>query len=152
MLTDLGKSLVSFFPSLECATLPIPSTKRDIIRGIVEQQDNLKPAMQRSMLSSNKSSRKLLQKKGVDGTTTVNGNALAALAGGYVEAVNRPGVLPHLDQGWQAVVRLELKEVSYKLVRECEREMEEASEGNLPMEEINLFRIHQQTLKKRRAF
>ena len=108
--------------------------------------------MQRSMLSSNKSSRKLLQKKGVDGTTTVNGNALAAPAGGYVEAVNRPGVLPHLDQDWQAVVRLELKEVSYKLVRECEREMEEASEGNLPMEEINLFRIHQQTLKKRRAF
>ena len=43
-LTDLGKSLVSIFPSLECATLPIPSTKRDIIRGIVEQQDKLKPA------------------------------------------------------------------------------------------------------------
>ena len=43
-LTGLGKSLVSLFPSLECATLPIPSTKRDIIRGIVEQQDNLKPA------------------------------------------------------------------------------------------------------------
>ena len=43
-LTDLGKSLVSLFPSLECATLPIPSTKRDIIRGILEQQDKLKPA------------------------------------------------------------------------------------------------------------
>ena len=43
-LTDLGKSLVSHFPSLESATLPIPSTKRDIIRGIVEQQDKLKPA------------------------------------------------------------------------------------------------------------
>ena len=43
-LTELGKSLVGLFPSLECATLPIPSTKRDIIRGIVEQQDKLKPA------------------------------------------------------------------------------------------------------------
>ena len=43
-LTDLGKSLVCLFPSLECATLPKPSTKRDIIRGTVEQQDKLKPA------------------------------------------------------------------------------------------------------------
>ena len=76
----------------------------------------------------------------------MNGKALAALAGGYVEAVNRPGALPDLDQGWQAVVRLELKECSYKLVREYEREMEEALEGNLPMEERNLLRIHQQTM------
>ena len=68
-----------------------------------------------------------------------------------MEAVNRPGALPDLDQGWQAVVRLELKEVSYKLVREYEREMEEALEGNLPMEERNLLRIHRQTLKRKKS-
>ena len=68
-----------------------------------------------------------------------------------MEAVNRPGALPDLDQGWQAVVRLELKEVSYKLVREYEREMEEALEVNLPMEERNLLRIHQQTLKRKKS-
>ena len=68
-----------------------------------------------------------------------------------METVNRPGVLPDLDQGWQAVVRLELKEVSYKLVREYEREMEEALEGNLPMEERNLLKIHQQTLKRKKS-
>ena len=64
-----------------------------------------------------------------------------------MEEVNRPGALKDLDQGWQAVVRLELKEVSYKLAREHEREMEEALEGNLPMEERNLLRIHQQREK-----
>ena len=90
-------------------------------------------------------------KKAVDGTTMVTGKALAALAGGYVEAVNRPGALPDLDQGWQAVVRLELKECSYKLAREYEREMEQALEGNLPMEERNLLRIHQQTLRKKKS-
>ena len=68
-----------------------------------------------------------------------------------MEAVNRPGALPDLDQGWQDVVRLELKEVSYKLVREYEREMEEALEGNLPMEERNLLKIHQQTLKRKKS-
>ena len=99
-LTDLGKSLVSVFPSMECATLPIPSAKRDIIRGIVEQQDKLKPAFNAAVGAL---IQQILQnvapKKGVDGTTTVNGKALAALAGGYVEAVNRPGALPDLDQG-----------------------------------------------------
>ena len=151
-LTDLGKSLVSLFPSLECATLPIPSTKRDIIRGIVEQQDKLKPAFNTAIDALiQQIFQKVSPKKGVDGTATVNGKALAALAGGYVEAVNRPGALPDLDQGWQAVVRLELKEASYRLVREYEREMEESLEGNLPMEERNLLRIHSQTLKGKKS-
>ena len=66
--------------------------------------------------------------------TTVTGKALAALAEGYVEAVNRPGALPDLNQGWQAVVRLELREVSYRLVREYEREMEEATGREKPPE------------------
>ena len=151
-LTDLGKSLVSLFPSLECATLPIPSTKRDIIRGIVEQQDKLKPAFNAAIDALiQQIFQKVSPKKGVDGRATVNGKALAALAGGYVEAVNRPGALPDLDQGWQAVVRLELKEASYRLVREYEREMEEALEGNLPMEESNLLRIHCQVLKGKKS-
>ena len=63
-----------------------------------------------------------------------------------MEAVNRPGALPDMDQGWQAVVRLELKECSYKLVREYEGEMKEALEGNLPMEERN-----QQTLTRKKS-
>ena len=151
-LMDLGKSLVSLFPSLECATLPIPSTKRDIIRGIVEQQDKLKPAFNAAIDSLiQQILQKVSPKKGVDGTATMNGKALAALAGGYVEAVNRPGALPDLDQGWQAVVRLELKEASYRLVREYEREMDESLEGNLPMEESNLLRIHRQTLKGKKS-
>ena len=148
-LTELGRSLVSLFPSLECATLPIPSTKRDIIRDIVRQQDKLKPAFNAAVDALIQHIlQKVAPKKGVDGTTAVTGKALAALAEGYVEAVNRPGALPDLNQGWQAVVRLELKEVSYRLVREYERETEEGLEGNLPMEERNLLRVHQQTLKK----
>ena len=48
-------------------------------------------------------------------------------------------------------MRLELKEASYRLVREYEREMEESLEGNLPMEESNLLRIHCQTLKRKKS-
>ena len=42
--TELGKSLYSLFPSLECSILLIPSIKPEAIRDIVEQHDKLKPA------------------------------------------------------------------------------------------------------------
>ena len=69
-----------------------------------------------------------------------------------MEAVNRPGALPDLDQGWQAVVRLELKEVSYTLVREYEREMEEALEKEkLPVKQEWLMGIHHQILSGKKS-
>ena len=148
-LTDLGKSLVSLFPLLECAKLPIPSIKKGIICNIVERQGDLKPAFNEAVDALiQQILQQVTSKKAVNGTTTVNGKALAALAGEYVEAVNKPGSVPDLDQGWQAVVRLELKQCSDKLVREYKDEMERAVEGNLPMEEGNLLRMHQQTLKR----
>ena len=42
--TELGSSLCSLFPSLECYTLPVPSIKKDVICNIVKQEDKLKPA------------------------------------------------------------------------------------------------------------
>ena len=80
----------------------------------------------------------------------VDGPALAALARGYVDAINIPGALPDLEQGWMAVIKLQLKEHSDKLVAEYEREMEASLQGNLPMEESNLTRLHQQTLNRKR--
>ena len=149
--TELGKSLCSLFPSLKCATLPIPSSKRDVIRKIVEQQDRLNPAFNAAV---NELIQNILQqvapKKAIDGVSSVNGSMLAALACGYVDAINTPGALPDLEQGWLAVIRLQLKEYSDKLVREYEREMEESLNGNLPMEERNLMRIHLQTLDRKR--
>ena len=149
--TELGKSLCSLFPFLECATLPIPSSKRDVIRNIEEQQDRLNPAFNKAF---NELIQNILQqaapKKAIDGVSSVNGSILAALACGYVDAINTPGALPDLEQGWLAVIRLQLKEYSDKLVREYEREMEESLNGNLPMEERNLMRIHQWTLDRKR--
>ena len=41
--TELGSSLCSLFPSLECCTLPVPSIKEEVIPIVVEQEDKLKP-------------------------------------------------------------------------------------------------------------
>ena len=149
--TELGSSLCSLFPSLECCTLPVPSIKKEVIRNIVEQEDKLKPAFNTAV---NELIQQILQqvspKMAIDGVNLVNGSTFAALACGYVEAINTPGALPNLEQGWQAVIRLQIKEYTDKLVREYEREMEESLKGTLPLEERNLMEIHEQILKKKK--
>ena len=150
-LTDLGRSLCGLFPSLVCHTIPTPAIKPKLIRNIVELQDQLTPAFNTAI---DESIRHILQhvmpKKAIDGVSVVDGPALAALARGYVDAINIPGALPDLEQGWMAVIKLQLKEHSDKLVAEYEREMEASLQGNLPMEESNLTRLHQQTLNRKR--
>ena len=149
--TELGSSLYSLFPSLECCTLPVPSIKKEVIRNIVEQEDKLRPAFNTAV---NELIQQILQqvapKKSIDGVSFVNGSTFAALSCGYVEAINTPGSLPNLEQGWQAVMRLHIKEYTEKLVREYETEMEESLKGILPLEERNLMRIHLQILKKKK--
>ena len=80
----------------------------------------------------------------------MNGSTIAALVCGYVEAINTPGALPNLEQGWQAIIRLQIKEYTDELVREYEREMDESLKGILPLEERNLMRIHEQKLKRKK--
>ena len=92
----------------------------------------------------------VMPKKAIDGVSVVDGPALAALTRGYVDAINIPGAIPDLAQGWQAVIKWKLKELSDKLVEEYRREMEECLGDNLPMEERNLMRIHEQTLRRKR--
>ena len=151
-LTDLGKSLVSIFPLLECATLPPPSTRANIIRDIFNCQSKLSQKFNSKIDALiQQILQKITPKQAVDTATRVNGKVLAALAECYVEAINKPGAIPDLDQGWQAVVRLELKECSYRLVQEYEAEMGEILEGSFPMEEDGLLIIHQQVLEAKKV-
>ena len=124
-----------------------------LVHDIFNKQDQLNPKLNSKVDSLvQQILQKATPKKAFNGVTTVNGKALAALAVGYVEAVNRPGALLDLNQGWQAVVRLELKEVSYRLVREYEREMEEALEKKkLPVKQEWLMGIHHQILSGKKS-
>ena len=89
----------------------------------------------------------------MDGITLVNGYTLATLACEYVEAISKPGAVPDLDQGWQAVVCLEVKQYCDKLVGEYKTEMEELLQHNMPMEESRLMRLHHEALcGKKKAF
>ena len=80
-LTDLGKSLVRLFPSLECATLPLPSIRPSIVHDIFNKQDQLNPKFNSKVDSLvQQILQKVTPKKAFNGVTTVNGKALAALA------------------------------------------------------------------------
>ena len=78
--------------------------------------------------------------------TVLNGHTFAALVREYVGAINIPGVVPNLEQGWQAVIKLQLKEFSDRLVKQYEREMEISVKDRLPMEESELLIVHEDRL------
>ena len=127
----------------------IPSNNRHVIRNIVDQQDKLKPAFNKAVDELIEHILLLVRpKKAIDGISLVNGCKFAALACEYVSAINTPGAIPDLEQGWQAVVRLELKKYSDKLLVQYKGEMEKALKDNLPMEETNLLQIHKGILKR----
>ena len=72
-LTDLGESLCNLFSTLECATLPIPSNNRHVIRNIVDQQDKLKPAFNKAVDELIEHILLLVRpKKAIDGISLVN--------------------------------------------------------------------------------
>ena len=145
--TDVGKSLFGFFPSLECHTLPIPSIRPAVIHNIIQQQDKLRPAFNAAIEQLNQQIlQQLAPKKARDGVTLLNGHTFAALVHEYVEAINTPGAIPDLEQGWQAVIKLQLKEFSDSLVREYEKQMEISVKGNLPMDDSSLMMVHEQKL------
>ena len=109
----------------KCHTLPTPAIKPKLIRNIVKLQDKLNPEINTAfdelihqILSQ------VAPKSAIDGVSVVDGPALAALACAYVNAINIPGALPDLEQGWFAVIMLKLKEFSDQLVSEYGREME----------------------------
>ena len=149
-LTELGQSLCCLFPSAKCYALPMPTVNPKFSKNIFKEHDQLNPKFNASMEEViNHILQQVSPKLAVDGVSVVDGPALAALARSYVEEINTPGTVPDLEQGWQAIVKWRIQEVADKLVVEYRREMEESLKGNLPMEEGNLSRIHEQTKRRK---
>ena len=149
-LTELGESLCCLFPSAKCYALPMPTVNPKFSKNIFKEHDQLNPKFNASMEEViNHILQQVSPKLAVDGVSVVDGPALAALARSYVEEINTSGTVPDLEQGWQAIVKWRIQEVADKLVVEYRREMEESLKGNLPMEEGNLSRIHEQTKRRK---
>ena len=150
-MSNLGKSLVSLFPSLESATLPVPTINKRDIQSIVQQREVLKPTFNTAVDAlAKKILHQVTQKKAVDGAALLNGRMFVVLASSYVEALTKPGSTPDPYQIWQMFVQQELEDCSKRLVQEYESEMESFTE-TLPVQERNLIKIHERILSQKKC-
>lgn len=137
----IARAIIAFFPSIECRTLPPPSTSPEVMRDITNKADELSldfNAKVNELVEYLKSVVKV--KKGFTGGV-VNGPILAFLVKEYVCAINSPGAIPTISNAWEATTLLHQKEVMQELVLEYETDMNEevsqAADG-FPLEEENV--------------
>ena len=150
--SEAGSVLCSFFPSLECRTLPIPSIDPKVLHDIFQQQHKLKPAFNAGIVDIiSYILQQVEPKRSIDGRTFLDGLAFVQLVSIFVKVVNIPNSLPDFQQGWVVLLKLKMEETVKQLVEEYEREMEESLHGNLPLEEMNLVRIHENTAQSKRT-
>ena len=133
------KAIMVFFPTVDCKILPPPSADRDVMRAIEANEHKLEPAFRQGVaelvdyLFANVS-----VKRGFQKSSKVDGPMLVHLTKQYVEAVNDPDSIPHLDNVWETVIILRREAVLSKLTKEYENDLEayikEASNG-CPLEE-----------------
>ena len=160
---EVGRAILTFFPSINCKTIQPPSSNPEVVRDIANRQDSLDP-------NFNKQIEQLVQyffqhvraKKGFVATNLVDGPMLAAMTEHYLKAVNDTDAVPCINDTWNAAVEKRCQEVLERLILEYTRELESCiSEIGLPMEEdspdevnvttkpCTLFGIHRSILLKK---
>ena len=157
----VARAIVTFFPSIECRTLPPPSTSPEVMKDIVNKADQLNPEFNSAvedLLAHIKSSIK--PKKGYS-RGIVNGPIMASLVKEYVKTINSPGAIPTISNAWDTTVALYRQEIFQKLVKEYEVELDskiteaggyplEVENVNAENETVTLMELHNQVLQEKK--
>ncbi|XP_078592726.1 guanylate-binding protein 1-like [Branchiostoma floridae x Branchiostoma japonicum] len=134
----VSRAITSFFPSLDCRTLPPPSSDTTVMQNIETSHDKLDPEFNQAMedlvkdiLSSVK------PKQGFGQGKTVTGRQLAGLVQHFVAALNDPRALPTLQTAWDAALKALVKDAVRELQERYVREMRQGIQqaGGMPLEE-----------------
>ena len=137
-INDIKSAILNYFPKVECKILPPPSADLQIMQNIETSQAELSEAFDRGVED-------LLQyllenvhpKQGFfPSSPPINGNTLVELAIQYIKAVNEPSTVPCLGNTWETVVSLRCSTIHAELIKEYEKEMEEAVAGKFPMDDV----------------
>ena len=133
---NIIKAICTLFPQpLMCEWLPPPCLDPTALRSIEKEgkvdDDFVKCSDE--VISTIKAS--LGPKMGFDRVTKITGSDLVELAKSYIGSINKKGSVPSLEQGWMAVIKLKLSEEAKSLISAYEKDMEEAVDGKLPMQE-----------------
>ena len=154
----IARALVVFFPSIECRTLPPPSTSSVVMQDIGNKCSELNPEFNLGVEELLKYLEKVIKiKKGFEGGQ-VNGPILASLVNEYVSAINTPGAIPTLNDAWESTLTLQRQEIMSELVDEYISDLNKAisQAGGFPLEEedttaegmenATLMNLHNQVL------
>ena len=132
----VSMAIMNYFPSVECMTLPPPSSDAEVMRDIVNNEQHLSKQFNKGVADVVAFvCQRVKAKHAFKAGCSVDGPTLAALTEQYAEAINTHNCIPCLDNTWNTVVKLRVKTTMDKLTEEYEKEMEAATEGKLPMEE-----------------
>lgn len=130
------ETLQTAFPSLDCLYLPPPSADPAHMSDLDTHWDLLDEDFHEKMEEIQKYLFcHVTTKVSFDGSTHITGSDLAMLLREYVNAINAPGSLPSLEGSWVAVIKLRLEAIFSEMVAKYNKDMEEKTEGLLPMEE-----------------
>ncbi|XP_078583825.1 guanylate-binding protein 6-like [Branchiostoma floridae x Branchiostoma japonicum] len=137
----VGRAILTFFPSVECAILERPSNDTEILNNIAHHTSRLNPGFNKGV--DNLTERLLLKacaKRGYDRGSTVNGVALSIMAKQYVEAVNDPKAIPDLNNTWRNTIELMENRAIEEAVTEYNMQMQAqiaraTNNGRVPLEE-----------------
>ena len=136
----VGRAIITFFPTIDCITLPPPSTDTDVMKQIYENTDKLNPEFNKQIndlvehLKQN-----VLTKKIFESGEAVTGPFFARLTQQFIEAINDPNNTPVLANTWESTIKIFVSDVQEKLKQEYIQEfteaVKEASTNDDPLEE-----------------
>ena len=133
----IARALLAFFPSIECRTLPPPSTSPAVMQNIGNKCSELNPKFNLGVEELLTYLEKVIKvKKGFEGGE-VNGPIMASLVNKYVSTINTPGAILTLDDAWQSTVISQQQEIISELVDEYISDLKKAitQAGGFPLEE-----------------
>lgn len=107
---EVGRAILTFFPSIECKILQPPSSDPEVVRDIARRQDDLDPVFNRQVEHLVQYFLKCLRaKKGFTVSNLVDGPILAAMAENYLQAINDPTAVPCISDTWKIAIENDAK-------------------------------------------
>ena len=153
-------SILEFFPSFHCLTIPPPSADNAILADITNNLDNLSVHFNSGVATAVEHMLNTIRVKVGYGGSNIkcDGSMLACIIEQYFTIINQPdSVIPTFQASWLMAVELKLRRVSESLVSEYERDMRAELEGKLPLREgkdgergETLMNIHLQVFARKR--
>ena len=131
-------ALLQLFPSFECYTLPIPATKRDVLKSITRNESKLSTEFNEDVVQLSRSLLNDLEPKKPIASSDqqyLNGPLLSILIAECLESLNATNVIPELRFGWQAAMDSRLETLLNTLVGDYQEQLEEALRGRGAIEE-----------------